>query len=205
MEKPISTATQTALNNINTSIAGLATKEQLDNHKLDKSNPHNVTAIQIGLGNVNNTSDMDKPISTATQIALDKKAEVNHDHTMADISDLENFPVVKGFINSVDELPENPAGGDKYMRTNNGKYVLYEYDGGNSSWDEKITTSGMITSVIGGDVYKLNPTGSTYVRPERILDESDYKETYNRIWNETKDLIQSIEWEENDATGDSNG
>lgn len=205
MEKPISTATQAALSNINTTIAGLVTKDQLDAHKSDKNNPHNVTASQVGLGNVNNTSDMDKPISTATQIALDKKADVHHDHTMADISDLENFPVIKGFVTSVSELPENPAGGDKYMRVNNGKYVLYEYDGGNSSWDEKIITSGMVTSVIGGDVYKLNPAGSTYVRPERILDESYYKETYDRIWNETKDLIQSIEWEENDATGDSNG
>ena len=33
-----------------------------------------VTAESIGLGNVNNTADIDKPISTATQKALDKKA-----------------------------------------------------------------------------------------------------------------------------------
>lgn len=33
-------------------------------------NPHKVTASQVGLGSVNNTSDMDKPISTATAVAL---------------------------------------------------------------------------------------------------------------------------------------
>ena len=33
----------------------------------------NITATNIGLGNVNNTSDADKPISTATQTALDAK------------------------------------------------------------------------------------------------------------------------------------
>ena len=33
-----------------------------------------VTKEQIGLGNVDNTSDMDKPVSTATQTALDEKA-----------------------------------------------------------------------------------------------------------------------------------
>lgn len=33
----------------------------------------NITATNIGLGNVNNTSDADKPISTATQTALNKK------------------------------------------------------------------------------------------------------------------------------------
>lgn len=44
--------------------------EALD-HLTDHNNPHQVTAEQIGLGNVDNTSDLDKPISTATQEALD--------------------------------------------------------------------------------------------------------------------------------------
>lgn len=205
MEKPISLAVQEALNNIKLEATNYATKDQLDDHKSDKNNPHNVTALQIGLGNVNNTSDADKPISLATQQALDKKSDIDHDHTMADISDLENFPVVKGFISTVAELPETAAGGDRYIAYNNGRYVLYEYDGGNGSWKEKLLTTGMVASVVGKDVYKLNPNSATYARPERILDESDYKETYDRIWNETKDLIQSIEWEENDATSDSNG
>jgi len=38
-------------------------------------NPHGVTKDQVGLGNVDNTSDADKPISTATQSALDDKAD----------------------------------------------------------------------------------------------------------------------------------
>jgi hypothetical protein len=37
-------------------------------------NPHQVTKDQIGLGSVDNTSDIDKPISTAVQAALDNKA-----------------------------------------------------------------------------------------------------------------------------------
>ena len=44
--------------------------EALD-HISNKENPHNVTAEQIGLGNVDNTSDLDKPVSNATQEALD--------------------------------------------------------------------------------------------------------------------------------------
>ena len=54
-------------------------------------NPHNVTAQQIGLGNVNNTSDMDKPISNAMQEALDemmeKIGEVNGDINLIDFID----------------------------------------------------------------------------------------------------------------------
>lgn len=37
----------------------------LTNHKNDKDNPHGVTKTQVGLGNVDNTADLDKPISNA--------------------------------------------------------------------------------------------------------------------------------------------
>lgn len=47
--------------------------ESLENHINNINNPHSVTKVQVGLGNVNNTSDLDKPISTATQAALDTK------------------------------------------------------------------------------------------------------------------------------------
>lgn len=45
-------------------------------HTENTSNPHNVTKPQVGLGNVDNTSDADKPISTATQTALNLKANL---------------------------------------------------------------------------------------------------------------------------------
>ena len=44
-----------------------------DNHIANKNNPHEVTKAQVGLENVDNTSDANKPISTATQTALDGK------------------------------------------------------------------------------------------------------------------------------------
>lgn len=39
-------------------------------HTGNVDNPHNVTKTQVGLGNVDNTSDIDKPISTAVSLAL---------------------------------------------------------------------------------------------------------------------------------------
>ena len=45
----------------------------LTSHTNNKSNPHSVTKAQVGLGNVDNTSDANKPISTATQTALNGK------------------------------------------------------------------------------------------------------------------------------------
>lgn len=47
--------------------------EQLENHTSDHNNPHQVTKAQVGLGNCDNTSDLSKPISTATQAALNNK------------------------------------------------------------------------------------------------------------------------------------
>jgi hypothetical protein len=50
-----------------------ATIVDLDSHMNDLSNPHEVTKTQVGLSDVDNTSDLDKPISDATQSALDLK------------------------------------------------------------------------------------------------------------------------------------
>lgn len=48
---------------------------KVDSHISNKSNPHTVTKAQVGLGNVNNTSDADKPVSTAQATAIaDAKA-----------------------------------------------------------------------------------------------------------------------------------
>lgn len=54
-------------------VTGFATATQLSAHTTNTSNPHSTTAAQVGLGNVNNTSDVAKPISTAQQAALDLK------------------------------------------------------------------------------------------------------------------------------------
>ena len=49
----------------------LATNLNLTTHTSNTNNPHAVTKTQVGLSNVDNTSDLDKPISTAVQSALD--------------------------------------------------------------------------------------------------------------------------------------
>lgn len=47
-----------------------------DHAQIISGNPHGLTAAILNLGNVNNTSDVNKPISTATQTALDLKANL---------------------------------------------------------------------------------------------------------------------------------
>lgn len=60
-------------------IAGLvnqiaAVANDLANHVGDFNNPHQVTKAQVGLGNADNTSDANKPVSLLQQQALDLKA-----------------------------------------------------------------------------------------------------------------------------------
>ncbi|MCP3674992.1 MAG: hypothetical protein GY829_11060 [Gammaproteobacteria bacterium] len=49
---------------------------QINSHTSNTSNPHSVTAADLGLENCDNTSDTDKPVSTAAQTALDLKANL---------------------------------------------------------------------------------------------------------------------------------
>lgn len=54
-------------------VTALETK--VNNHIANKSNPHGVTKFQVGLGNASNTSDANKPVSTAQAAAIaDAKA-----------------------------------------------------------------------------------------------------------------------------------
>ena len=75
LDKPISTAVQEALNTLgNTIDTGITNASgELRTHIRNKENPHNVTAELLGLGLVDNTRDLEKPISYAVQTALEGK------------------------------------------------------------------------------------------------------------------------------------
>lgn len=59
----------------------------LETHINNKTNPHEVTKAQVGLGNVDNTADTDKPISTATQSALDAKFSLTEGNSLKTTAD----------------------------------------------------------------------------------------------------------------------
>lgn len=62
-------------------------------HSQASGNPHNLIKADIGLGNVDNTTDLNKPISTLTQTALNSKSNTGHTHTFSDITG--NIPISK--------------------------------------------------------------------------------------------------------------
>jgi hypothetical protein len=71
--------------------------QRLSIHLNDRNNPHGVTKSQVGLFNVDNTSDINKPISTATQTYLDGKVD--------DSQVLTNVPAGAVFTDTVYTLP----------------------------------------------------------------------------------------------------
>lgn len=87
---------ETDISNYKTAVSDQFTEVDttINNHITDTNNPHGVTKEHLGLENVDNTSDIEKPISYAMQEALDAKADSEHEHndlyyTKLEIDDLE--------------------------------------------------------------------------------------------------------------------
>lgn len=72
-------------------------------HITNTSNPHNVTKTQIGLSNVDNTSDVNKPISTAQSSAINLKEDsVNKSSLTTDSTSSIKFPVWSAIVSYFD-------------------------------------------------------------------------------------------------------
>ena len=82
---------------IDTSISNV--QNNLNAHINNRTNPHRVTKEQIGLDQVDNTSDANKPISTATQNALNDKFSATEGNTLKQIvNDMPDLVVTGGSL-----------------------------------------------------------------------------------------------------------
>lgn len=80
---------------------GKAIADKINEHVNKTDNPHGVTKAQVGLGDVDNTSDKLKPISDATQSALDKKVD------SVDGKNLSSNDFTDDLKNKLDGIAEN--------------------------------------------------------------------------------------------------
>ena len=118
---------------------------EVQDHVSDFDNPHRVTKGQVGLGNVDNTSDMDKPVSTATQRAIDEVSEK-----------LSSVYRYKGSVNDYSDLPiDGNEGGDVYNIKSDGMNVAWVDDGSNDGyWDDLgMSLEGYLTEEKAAEVY----------------------------------------------------
>jgi hypothetical protein len=109
---------------------------------LTSGNPHNVTKNDVGLSEVDNTSDLDKPISNDTQNALDLKANDSDISTVGksnDYEDLDNKPTLD-FVESVSgNLVDNTDDKNPTVDFNTSDYDLKDFE--NNSTDKFIRES----------------------------------------------------------------
>ena len=157
-----SVVTVAQLNAVSGGASGaISTLEQkVDGHIADQENPHNVTAEQVGLGNVDNTSDADKPVSTAQQAALDLKANATDVYTKSETYTKEEVDAkvtsvyrFRGSVETFDDLPETGLTvGDVYNVEENGANYAYTEDG----WDklgETIDLTPYLTTEAAAQTY----------------------------------------------------
>ena len=99
----------------------------IESHVNSINNPHGVTKEQIGLSNVDDTSDMDKPISTAMQEALDLKTDVGHNHDDLYYDKDEILGMIT--VEDIDDICESNQGSDENIDLVNvaTKYWVQEY------------------------------------------------------------------------------
>lgn len=173
------------------------------NHVSATDNPHSVTKSQVGLNNVDNTSDADKPISTATQSALNNKADTNALTSHTDDAtihftkaSLEKADVGLGNVLNVAQIPTSEKGED-------GGVAPLDENGRIPSKHLTINaielkgTFGSTASSLNGDLPTTEVTrGDMY-----ICDENDYESTVAGITfnNGDKAIYDGTNWVKNDA------
>lgn len=125
-----------------------------DHSQLISGNPHNVTKSEVGLGNVDNTSDLNKPISTATQTALNTKLEELSSPSLIGTS----LTLTKsGVLGRLKKLAVNTTTNNLTI-TDNGDYVTLDTNGEPLKFFKEEQNNGDIA------LYQRNiPTGASNV------------------------------------------
>lgn len=185
----------------------------LETHINNKTNPHEVTKAQVGLGNVDNTADADKPISTATQTALDAKfslTEGNSLKTTADSLPDRIIAYIPG--SSIDATGETVSitEGTQYVNKSNGVYGSLKQStvtktltaatttkaGVLTAADkvkiDKITTDGDGTRYLADNgTYKLIQGGGSGDSGTFVLETAVADQLTDTEYNDLKDAIEA--------------
>ncbi len=143
----------------------------LISHMGNKSNPHSVTKSQVGLGNVDNTSDANKPVSVAQKEALDKKLDKTLKGAVNGLAELDSTGKVPAaqLPSYVDDVVEGYMSAGKFYKESthatlipgeNGKIYIDLATGKTYRW------SGSAFAVIS-ETLALGETSSTAYRGDR--------------------------------------
>ena len=148
----------------------------LTEHEQDTSNPHNVTKAQVGLGNVDNTSDIDKPVSTAQATAINNAVSTHNVSETAHSNQFSQYRTsasqdtidnqIKSDIANLQSTKADKATTlagygitDAYTKTEVDAKVssVYRFRGSVATYANLPTTGQVV-----GDVWNVEDTGANY-------------------------------------------
>lgn len=123
----------------NAKLANMATATIKGRNSAGTGDPEDLTATQakavlaltkgdVGLGNVDNTSDANKPVSTATQTALNGKANTSHTHVIGDVTGLQAALDGKQAVGSYAAAVHTHVATDISNSTTTGRSVMTAID-----------------------------------------------------------------------------
>lgn len=148
-----------------------AIAQDLSDHENDHANPHQVTKAQVDLGNCDNTSDADKPISNATQAALQDitakiPAQASPSNQLAD----------KDFVNS--SIATNTA---NFLGTYDAESDLGFASATVDTWADPPSSS--VESDVGSAIStKLSALGKTATNNDYVFVSVDQSTTVSPDW-----------------------
>lgn len=100
-------------------------KSLLNSHINNRNNPHQLTKNQIGLNNVDNTSDLNKPLSTATSAALGQKLNYR-DSFIGKADDVTSVGVCFVEAGTGNKSPDDKSAVTIYTRKGSGSNELWQ-------------------------------------------------------------------------------
>ena len=165
-------------------------------HEADTNNPHSVTKAQVGLGNVDDTSDLDKPISTAAQAALDLKANSSDVEAALDLKlDAADYIV----DDEISDVSENPVQ-NKVIKSALDEKVDEDDTTNLGIGDEQVEGAPLARSIIiGEDSYNIPAKTSELENDAHFVEEEDTTDLeFNTEIVEGAPLLRSISVGEDD-------
>ena len=187
---PLATASADGLMSKEVFATAMEAVSALTAHISNKSNTHGVTKSQVGLGNVDNTADKDKPVSTAVQTALNGKLDTSLKGTKNGLAELDaNGQVPASQLPSyVDDVIEGYLSGGKFY-SDSGKTTEIAGETGKIYVDltssKTYRWSGTAYAVIS-ETIALGETSSTAYRGDRGKTAYDHSQSAHARTDATK-------------------
>lgn len=151
------------------------TVQEFTGHISNSNNPHNVSKSQIGLGNVDNTSDMDKPVSTAQLAAINGKANISNPSFTGNVEITPNSNIEK--TDSGNTRVVTPNGLIINDAVNNSKIVI---DSNDIQALNNNTPQNLYINGFGGNTYiSYDPSNNFNTRNKVLVYDLDVNGTLN--------------------------